>query len=146
MNNITAYDVANVLLRMTDKESGDVLTNLKLQKLAYYVQGFHLALYNKPLFDEKFVAWEHGPVVVSLYDKLKDFRASQVTIEEPINESITPEQESLIAEVNKVYGQFSAWKLRDMTHSESPWVTTDRGEIISDEKIKAYFKTQLQQA
>jgi len=144
MSNISAFDVVNILIRLTDQESGDVLTNLKLQKLCYYVQGFHLALHGKPLFNDNFVAWEHGPVVASLYDKLKKFRATQVTIDEPLNDSITDNQKDLIAEVNRVYGQFSAWKLRDMTHNETPWITTERGEIISNDKIKAYFKTQLQ--
>ena len=143
-SSIDAIDIANVFLKLTDQESGDVLTNLKLQKLAYYSQGFHLALYNKPLFDEEFVAWEHGPVVRSLYDKLKNFGSEQVIIDEPIKDSITEQQKQLISEINKVYGQFSAWKLRDMTHNESPWLSTAKGATITNEKLKTYFKTQLQ--
>lgn len=144
MSGITAYDVANELLRLTDIDSGDVLTNLKIQKLVYYIQGFHLAIYDKPLFVDNFVAWAHGPVVAELYDKLKKFKATQVKIDNPLNGSITNQQRKLINEVNDVYGQFSAWKLRDMTHNESPWMTTESGDVISKDKIKKYFKTQLQ--
>ncbi len=145
MKQPTAYDVANVFYKLCDTDSGDVLTNLKAQKLLYYAQGFSLALFDKPLFSEEISAWEHGPVVVDLYHKLKQFGSGQITIEEDIKEKVfTKEQLDLISEVNKVYGQFSAWKLRDMTHNESPWASTQKGGVISNDKIKAYFKTQLQ--
>jgi uncharacterized phage-associated protein len=66
-----AQDVAEYFLTLVDDEAGDSLSNLKLQKLVYYAQGFHLALTEKPLFDEAIEAWEHGPVVPGLYHKLK---------------------------------------------------------------------------
>jgi uncharacterized phage-associated protein len=145
MKKITAYDVANVFLKLGDTDSGDVLTNLKVQKLLYYAQGFSLALFDEPLFSEEISAWEHGPVVVDLYYKFKKFGYMQIAILEDIKDGLfTKEQLDLISEVNKVYGQFSAWKLRDMTHNETPWTTTQRGEVISNNKIKLYFKTQLQ--
>jgi uncharacterized phage-associated protein len=46
-------------------------------------------------------------------------------------------------EVWSVYGQFSAWRLRDMTHDELPWKTTPKSEVISDQKLLDYFKTQV---
>ena len=46
-----ALDIANELLkRAADNGGGDLLTNLKLQKMLYYEQGFHLAYFNEPLF------------------------------------------------------------------------------------------------
>lgn len=144
MKQPTSYDVANVFLKLSDTDSGDVLTNLKTQKLLYYAQGFSLALYDRPLFSEDISAWEHGPVVTDLYHRLKTFGAGQIDIEDEIEPDLfTKDQLNLIAEVNKVYGQFSAWKLRDMTHNESPWTTTERGAVITIDKIKTYFKTQL---
>ena len=139
----TALDVAKAFLKLSDPDSGDVLTNLKLQKLVYYAQGFSLALNDKPLFKEQVVAWEHGPVVPELYRTFKSFGASQVTIDDELAEGALSEDElDLIAEVNKVYGQFSAWKLRDMTHNESPWLQTSQSQVITNEKLKEYFKTQ----
>ena len=45
----TARDVAEYYLCCsTDKESGDLVSNLKLQKLVYYAQGIHLAAKGKP--------------------------------------------------------------------------------------------------
>lgn len=140
-----AYDVARVFLKLSKPEYGDVLTNLKLQKLVYYVQGFHLALYSKPLFDEPIVHWEHGPVVEDLYHTLKRYSSKPVPVDSDFNPAdiFTKEQLALIADVNKVYGQFSAWKLRDMTHSESPWLSTTSSQEISHKALTEHFKTLL---
>ena len=39
------------------------VTNLKLQKTLYYVQGYYLYRFGKPLFDDEIVNWAYGPVV-----------------------------------------------------------------------------------
>lgn len=49
----------------------------------------------------------------------------------------------ILDDVYKVYGQFSAWRLRDMTHQETPWLETVRNEKISDGLMLAFFKTQI---
>ncbi len=41
-----ALDIANKIISKTDLEHGDTISNLKLQKMMYYQQGFHLA-YNE---------------------------------------------------------------------------------------------------
>ena len=38
---ITAQDVADFFLASVDELHGDNISNLKLQKLLYYAQGFH---------------------------------------------------------------------------------------------------------
>ena len=72
---LTCFDVADYFLSKTDEEAGDVISNLKLQKLVYYAQGFTLAVTGKPLFNEEIEAWQHGPVVPDLYHKYKDHGA-----------------------------------------------------------------------
>jgi uncharacterized phage-associated protein len=52
-----AEDIAQYLIHLANLEEDDPITNLKLQKLLYYVQGFHLALFDSPLFSENIVAW-----------------------------------------------------------------------------------------
>src|SRR4051794_29818552 len=68
---LTADQVADYFLAHVDEESGDNITHLKLQKLLYYAQGFHLAIQGEPLFAEPIEAWEHGPVVCRVYHKVK---------------------------------------------------------------------------
>lgn len=144
---VKAYDIACFLSLLNDsyEEYGDVMTNLKLQKLVYYVQGFHLALFNKPLFSDEIYAWQYGPVVPSLYNRLKKFGKSEVKIQsdEPLDDIFTETQKKLMRDVFEQLGQFSAWKLMRMTHSESPWRETDINSVISHDKMSAFFKTKL---
>ena len=43
------------------------MTTMKLQKLAYYCQAWHLAWEGEPLFAEEFEAWANGPVSPKLF-------------------------------------------------------------------------------
>lgn len=140
-----AIDVANVFLKLSEPDTGDFLTNLKVQKLVYYAQGFHLAMFGKALFDEPILHWEHGPVVRELYDEFKSLGNKPI----PVPEAFTPtmfnnNQIELLTEINSVYGQFSAWKLRDMTHTEKPWLDTAKDEVIDHDSLRLYF-TSLSQ-
>lgn len=142
----TVRDVANYFLLQTDDDAGDIISNLKLQKLVYYAQGFHLALKGAPLFNEPLQAWNHGPVSPELYRMFRDHGAG--ALPRPVNceLTLTAEETDLLDEVYAVYGQFSAWKLRDLTHDEAPWKNSFReGEnaVIPHEEMQLFFRTQL---
>ena len=49
--------LVNDLLSLSDPEVGDGISNLKLQKLLNYCQGFHLAITNKLLFEDSIEAF-----------------------------------------------------------------------------------------
>ena len=134
----TANQVADYLLSIQDEESGDI-SNMKLQKLLYYAQGAHLALYSKPLFSDTIEVWTHGPVVPSVYHRFK--KHSGNVIPAPNKPDITRlknKTKDLLQEIYNVYGQFSAWKLRNMTHVEPP-VVSARDKIVSNAAMKARF-------
>lgn len=140
----SASNVAKYFLTLSEPDVGDSVSNLKLQKLVYYAQGFHLALYDKPLFDDPIVAWEHGPVVESLYHTYKDNGSLGITVPTDFDGSVLSESErELLDEVWDVYGQYSAWRLREMTHEEPPWKQTLRSGTISHDSMRRYFKTLL---
>jgi uncharacterized phage-associated protein len=143
---LTCYDVAKYILAQTDVEnSGDLISNLKLQKLMYYAQGFHLALFDEPLFAESIYAWTHGPVVPVLYHEYKGYGSGAIPPPEDVDYDIFDGRtRELLNEVYAGYGQFSAWKLRNMTHEESPWkeAAPNSGEISHD-SMKRYFRTLL---
>lgn len=141
---LTCFDVADYFLSKTDEEAGDVISNLKLQKLVYYAQGFTLAVTGKPLFNEPIEAWQHGPVVPDLYHKYKDHGAYGIPAPTNVDFSkFSSEIKEILDEVYDVYGQFSAWKLRNMTHEEAPWKNTEKGGVISLSSMSEYFKTQI---
>jgi uncharacterized phage-associated protein len=145
MSKYTARDVAEYYLTSsTDKESGDLISNLKLQKLVYYAQGIHLATTGKPLFNDEIVAWVHGPVVKSLYHQYKENGDGPI---EPTSNYDIPEfdkdTKQLLDEVYRVLGQYSAWKLREMTHNEIPWMRAFKkgaGSVITHSDMTEYFK------
>lgn len=140
----TCRDVARFFLSLQTDDASDAISNLKIQKLLYYAQGFHLALYSKPLFDEDFEAWEHGPVIPSLYHAYSIHKSS--AIPKPNNFDFKPyseEEKSFLREVYDAYGQYSAWALRDLSHQTTPWKETPRNGIISKEAMRAYFVTRL---
>lgn len=141
----TASNVANTFILLDDRNDGDGLTNLKLQKLAYYAQGFYLAIFDTPLFDETIEAWTHGPVVPDLYQAYKQYGRSPVPIAENFDINALEEDEiNLIEEVYRVYGQFSAWQLRDMTHEEAPWINNEAyAEVIPVNELTDFFRTRL---
>ncbi|MDF7658313.1 DUF4065 domain-containing protein [Erwiniaceae bacterium L1_54_6] len=145
---LTCFDVAEYFLAHCDEESGDLISNLKLQKLAYYAQGFSLSLLDRPIFGEDIEAWMHGPVVPELYHAYKAHGNSGLPKPEAVDFTKFSEDEAeLLDEVYKIYGQFSAWKLRNMTHDEAPWQQTyvegAASRAISHEKLKAHFDTLI---
>src|SRR5688500_10553579 len=58
----SAHDVAAYIL---ERQGG--MSAMKLQKLVYYAQAWHLVWEDKPLFSERVEAWANGPVVPELY-------------------------------------------------------------------------------
>lgn len=141
---LTCFDVAEYFLAKCDEEAGDTISNLKLQKLVYYAQGFYLAIEDKPLFNEPIEAWQHGPVVSDLYQRYKGFGSNSIKIPDDVDFSkFSQKEKDVMDEVYDVYGQFSAWKLRNMTHEELPWKDTPIDGVISQDLMKSFFKTCL---
>ncbi len=130
---------------MMDMEDSD-LTPLKIQKLLYYAQGHILANLGKPLFKEDFVAWQHGPVIKKIYESFKHLGKEIIGFEVAGTDEYDPVQllkdkksYDLLNHVMNYYNQYSPWKLRNMSHEESPWKNTTLDMIISKASIKAFF-------
>lgn len=139
-----ATDIANYLLWKGAKRDENDISHLKLQKLLYYVQGFCLAALDSPAFSDEVLAWEHGPVVRSVYDQFRSNRNEPIpapTDFDPM--TISTDVREVADEVFEAYGQFSAWRLREMTHEEAPWEDTPRDGVISRDLLKSFFKTRL---
>lgn len=142
-----AQNIADYILAISCPECGDIISNLKLQKLLYYCQGVHLAIHDTPLFSDEIVAWEHGPVVPNVYHNFKQFGGGAIEVpEEYSGPELTEEESGIVDEVYDVFGQFSAWKLRDMTHEETPWKATSQNEVIDTDLIKTYFRENIVEA
>jgi uncharacterized phage-associated protein len=142
---MTAKEIAQYYL-LRASEDGDLITNLKMQKLIYYAYAWTLVRQDKQLFNEPIEAWPNGPVVRSLYQDLKDYGSM------PIGDDYLPSNtQALITRMSingvkdnldAVYEEYmtkAAFELVALTHSESPWVNARRGKTateVSNEPIK----------
>ena len=141
---LSCHDVAQYFVAQMDEDAGDLVSNLKLQKLVYYAQGFSLVLHGRPLFSERIEAWVHGPVVPELYQEYKPCGSDAISHPGELDFSLYDEQtRQLLDEVYGVYGQFSAWKLHDMTRSEPPWRDAPLGEEIRHDDLASYFSSRV---
>lgn len=140
----TCMKAAEYFLSLQTEDAGDAISNMKLQKLLYYAQGFSLAILGKPLFNEDFEAWEYGPVIRKIYEEYRSY--GDKALPKPENFTFDPyseEEKKLFDEIYDAFGQYSAWALSEMTHQTAPWRNAARNGIISKESMKDYFLTQV---
>lgn len=119
--------VANYILNYARKTGIGDVTNLKMQKLVYFAQGFALARLKHPLFDSPIEAWTYGPVIPVLYKQLKKYGASPISnyLESP---DVIPREgpaKMILDEVMRRLGRLTPPALVELTHDEgSPWAAT----------------------
>jgi len=118
-------------------ESGSLITNLKLQKLVYYAQAWHLALHDEPLFNNPIEAWVHGPAVRRLYADYAEYGYGDLPVPDK-KPSLSPEVESFLDELLDVFLPFDAYALQRMTHNEDPWIEA-RGDLPNTEPSSNYL-------
>lgn len=121
-----------VIFRLKSEENVP-LSNIKLQKLLYYIQAWNLAFFKKPLFDDKFEAWIHGPVNTTIYNRFNPTKYifseiySSDIIEENISEILSEDEKRHINIVLESYAKYSGVELEDMSHKEEPWIKAREG-------------------
>jgi uncharacterized phage-associated protein len=146
MATYTADQISSYLLSLANPEDNDI-SNLKLQKLCYYAQGVMTAMRGEPLIAEDIFAWDHGPVVPSLYHRYKHHGAQPIPIVTDFDvEQIDERDRKALIDIYEYYGQFSPWRLRNMTHDEKPWITAYKstfGKKMPIESLVEYFKPQI---
>ncbi len=157
-----AKAIANYFLDLAHQK-GQVLTLMKLLKLVYYANGWHLAIKGQPLIEEPVEAWPYGPVIASIYHEFKEFGDQELTrfaanrSPEEIKRDpstkpwIKAEDEytkCLLHKIWDVYGCYSGTQLSNLTHQQgTPWDRTWNGREdsstnsckINNKLLKDYF-------
>lgn len=143
-------DVARYFLAQQEEEAGDLISNLKLQKLCYYAQGLALATRDQPFFESPIEAWLHGPVVPALYREYRSYGSAPIPAPADFDVAkIAAADRMILDDVHTYYGQFSAWRLRQMTHGEAPWKNAyveDANHEISYDALMAHFRGEVDDA
>ncbi|WP_341837770.1 type II toxin-antitoxin system antitoxin SocA domain-containing protein [Chitinophaga pollutisoli] len=150
----TANQIASWFLMHLNTEAGDTISPMKLQKLIYYAQAWHLALYDKPLFEDRIEAWGHGPTVPAVYKRFKDEFRDGIPFDELYNSEydcpkFTIELEDFLKDIQFRYGEHSAGFLETLVCREVPWRKARRNARnnipdyslaeITQESMKAYY-------
>ncbi len=144
----SAVDVARYFLCRVDREAGDTISPLKLQKLVYYAQAWGLLFRNQPLFLQEIETWVSGPIVRDVWDEYKAYKYSDVPAPDNLEAEFDEDEIEVLEEVWNAYGELSAKHLAELTQSETPWLNTRKGlkpteistKIISHEDIKSYYE------
>lgn len=119
------------------------LTNDRLQKLCYFAYAWYLTFFGERLFEERFEAWEQGPVCPKLYDKYKRYGLTEIPRSDKELAQIIPDEnlrEFLIA-VFDAHGLLKPEELIHLACSEEPWQFALRrfeegdSSLYSDEEI-----------
>ncbi len=141
-----AVDVSNYVIRYL-RHNGQGVNHLKLQKLLYYIEAWNMVFLNEPIFADSIEAWQHGPVIRSVWDHFK--RYSILYDELPVCEdcpcAISEEQRAVIDDVLDEYGDKTGYYLENLTHSEEPWQKARKSsnQIISKIFMKQYYGERL---
>ncbi len=121
----SVHDVADHFLLKIRLSSGDMIGNLKIQKLCYYAQAHYLQKYDAPLFSEEIEAWAHGPVVPVLYKRFRRVPGYQPLSHDDLRgnplKKLAEQDRAFLDKIWETYGAFSAWELERMTHEDAAW-------------------------
>lgn len=138
--------VANYILQ----HSHGSVTNLKLQKMLYYMQGFFLGKFGTPLFDEDLVAWKYGPVIPGLYSALSHNRDNPITetLSAPYSIEDAEDRQFLDSAIATLEPYDAIYLLRKSHMPGSPWSTIWQNgagyrHVIPKELIRSYFVASM---
>lgn len=114
------------------------ITNLKLQKILYFLQKEYFKNNDALLFNETFMAFEYGPVMYSEWKKYSKFGKSNLTVLSNTKIKVDTETIKLISK----YLRIDVWKLVDLSHEEIPWRENSDYYFseISNERLVEYWR------
>lgn len=134
-------------------ESGRPLTQIEVQKLLFFLEGWHLAIVGEALFREDFQAWSNGPVIPSVYDRLRRYSSHVIPRSEIKSLDFVALGSlvlDLISRVFETYKENDPGAMVGLTHLPgTPWVQVRNehgllkgepsNEVVSKDVMKAWF-------
>lgn len=114
-------NVAEYIFREYYRVTGELIDEMKLQKLLYFSQRETLAILNKPLFNEEFEGWKYEPISREIRTVFTEDGMNAET------EDIKSDSKYIINNVILEYGALASWKLSELSHKEVSWLNSRRG-------------------
>lgn len=139
---LSAHDAAIYIIGWC-LNHGIEITNLKLQKLLYFVQGEYCKAKDTRLISDDFYAWELGPVIPRVYVEYSVFASATLPLLKPID-SINVKDPDMIDKILKKYAYDMTWNLVEKSRQQDPWKYNYEifgdGELIPYQSIADYFR------
>lgn len=151
----SAIDVACAVVNYS-QNMGYPVSNLKLQKVLYFIDGFYMQKNNTPFFKENIEAWPYGPVVVEVYNMFQNYGSNFIPktssyfefdnhklYDKEYSDNIFKKDDyEFITKIVERLKCYSAFQLVDITHRQTPWkeaIKKGNRTIISKVSIQNYF-------
>ena len=156
MDTLLPLDVARYFLKRSQEIDSKGLDPMKLNKLVFLAQGWHLGIHDESLINEDIEAWKHGPVIPSLYHKFKWYRARTIPFKkykDIPDQLLTDKITEFLDMVWSSYKDHNAVYLSNLTHiKDSPWEKTwnlfgghlIKGAVIDQDEMKGYYRNLYQ--
>lgn len=138
----SALDIAKYVLKRQEEYPMGI-SNLKLQKLLYYIQAYHLVFTGNPIFEDAIEAWEYGPVVPDVYKYYKSYGFDLLPVPPDKIQIDNVDSIGVISSVLSTYGDRTAMELVYKTHTEDPWMNSyqpGENNVIPHSLLKKYYK------
>lgn len=140
MRPYNALEVAEYIIERYHQRHKPI-SNLKLQKILYFVQAQYIVKFGTPCFENIMQAWDHGPVVPDVYHEYRgygntnipSFGGKRFYFEQD-------EQQTLDATIDHA-SEYAASQLVEIARNQSPWMDAyERADkMITPESIKKFF-------
>lgn len=150
-SNVDPVAVARYIAALDAERPEPDVTQLKLQKLMYFVQANALASMGRRLFDADVEAYRNGPVVTpvlgALYGLEREIIASKRPEWPSRDVGLPDDAKAFIEAVWDRYKGYSASRLWEITHAQDPWrdhyVDGVSHIKIPDAEMAEYFRSKV---
>ena len=117
-----ALDIAEYIIKYEDS-CDELINNLKLQKILYFLQAQFIVTTGKTLFNDELIAWDCGPLVKSVWNEYKRYGCASIFLNKKHmrNNYIHSEHRELIEEFLEYIRPYSSTYLVGICHNQTPW-------------------------
>lgn len=114
--------IASYILERYKKQFGEIMDEIKLQKLLYFTQREAIIRTGELMFDAEFRAWKYGPVILVIHDRYKA---------NDLKETLPQESQVHWKECfDYIFTEFAPKKtmnLVSLAHGEKSWIRARKG-------------------
>nr|DAK33499.1 MAG TPA: hypothetical protein [Caudoviricetes sp.] len=118
MGNYNALRIALYVIKRYMERAAEI-SNLKLQKVLYFIQKGFLYIRKNPCFKDRIEAWRYGPVVPSVYNIFSASGSSGIKLYSLLNDNFDDIENRDIQLLNKIIDSdlnTDVWEMVRRTH------------------------------